>query len=182
MIDLGTTFLSSVDRCPESIAITYQNKHLNYSNWLNKISSLAISFKKMGLKKGDKLMTLLPNTFEACTIHWACQLTGIVIVPINWRVKSEEIIFFLKNSNSKCIICDDHSEKEVELFNLPNSIIKISTSSQSLKYINFKSNPVLTVIVEKKNNEINKALMLVMDTILNGDMPLDLRTFKFPSS
>ena len=96
MIDLGTTFLSSVDRCPESIAITYQNKHLNYSNWLNKISSLAISFKKMGLKKGDKLITLLPNTFEACTIHWACQLTGIVIVPINWRVKSEEINFFLK--------------------------------------------------------------------------------------
>ena len=32
MIDLGTTFLSSVDRCPEAIAITYQNKHLNYSN------------------------------------------------------------------------------------------------------------------------------------------------------
>ena len=104
MIDLGTTFLSSVNRCPEAIAITYQNKHLNYSNWLNKISSLAISFKKMGLKKGDKLITLLPNTFEACTIHWACQLTGIVIVPINWRVKSEEIIFFLNNSNSKCII------------------------------------------------------------------------------
>ena len=67
MIDLGTTFLSSVDRCPEAIAITYQNKYLNYSNWLNKISSLAISFKKMGLKKGDKLITLLPNTFEACT-------------------------------------------------------------------------------------------------------------------
>ena len=50
MIDLGATFLSSVDRCPEAIAITYQNKHLNYSNWLNKISSLAISLKKMGLR------------------------------------------------------------------------------------------------------------------------------------
>ena len=50
MIDLGTTFLSSVDRCPQAIAITYENKHLNYSNWLNKISSLAISLKKMGLK------------------------------------------------------------------------------------------------------------------------------------
>ena len=139
MIDLGTTFLSSVNRCPEAIAITYQNKHLNYSNWLKKISSLAISFKKMGLKKGDKLITLLPNTFEACTIHWACQLTGIVIVPINWRVKSEEINFFLNNSNSKCIICDDYSEKEIQSSNLSNSIIKISTSSQSSKYENFKS-------------------------------------------
>ena len=109
MIDLGATFLSSVDRFPEAIAITYQNKHLNYSNWLNKISSLAISLKKMGLRKGDRLMTLLPNTFEACTIHWACQLIGIVIVPINWRVKSEEIIFFLKNSKSRCIIFDDFS-------------------------------------------------------------------------
>ena len=148
MIDLGTTFLSSVDRCPEAIAITYQNKHLNYSNWLNKISSLAISFKKMGLKKGDKLITLLPNTFEACTIHWACQLTGIVIVPINWRVKSEEINFFLNNSNSKCIICDDYSEKEIQSSNLSNSIIKISTSSQSSKYENFKSLINLKVIFD----------------------------------
>lgn len=148
MIDLGTTFLSSVDRCPEAIAITYQNKYLNYSNWLNKISSLAISFKKLGLKKGDKLITLLPNTFEACTIHWACQLTGIVIVPINWRVKSEEIFFFLKNSKSKCIIFDDYSEKEVQLSNLPNSIIKISTSSQSLKYVNFKSLITLKKIID----------------------------------
>ena len=129
MIDLGATFLSSVDRCPEAIAITYQNKRLNYSNWLNKISSLAISLKKMGLRKGDRLMTLLPNTFEACTIHWACQLIGIVIVPINWRVKSEEIIFFSKNSKSKCIIFDDFSEKEIKLSNLSNSIIKISNFS-----------------------------------------------------
>ena len=68
MIDLGTTFLSSVDRCPQAIAISYENKSLNYSNWLVKISSLAICLKKMGLRKGDKLMTLLPNTFEACTI------------------------------------------------------------------------------------------------------------------
>ena len=91
-------------------------------------------FKKMGLKKGDKLITLLPNTFEACTIHWACQLTGIVIVPINWRVKSEEIIFFLNNSNSKCIICDDYSEKEIQSSNLSNSIIKISTSLLNMDF------------------------------------------------
>ena len=51
MIDLGTTFLSSVDRCPQAIAITYENKSLNYSNWLIKISSLAISLKKNGTTK-----------------------------------------------------------------------------------------------------------------------------------
>ena len=79
MIDLGSTFIASVERDPNAVAITFKNKKISYLDWYKKISSISSSFKRLGLKKGDKLMTLLPNNFEACTIHWACQLTGIII-------------------------------------------------------------------------------------------------------
>tara|TARA_B100001027_G_scaffold56631_1_gene38214 strand:+ start:570 stop:2093 length:1524 start_codon:yes stop_codon:yes gene_type:complete len=134
MIDLGSTFIASVERDPNAVAITFKNKKISYFDWYKKVSSLSTSLKSLGLKKGDKLITLLPNNFEACTIHWACQLTGIIIVPINWRVKSEEIIFFLKNSDSKCIIFDDYSEIEVKLSNFDQNIIKITTSSKTSEF------------------------------------------------
>jgi len=119
MIDLGTTFLSSVDRCPEAIAITYQNKHLN-----------------------DKLITLLPNTFEACTIHWACQLTGIVIVPINWRVKSEEIIFFLKNSKSTETVTNVFFQNRRKMIKKPlNILFKDSSRIKEKLKLNDKVRP-----------------------------------------
>ncbi len=137
MIDLGSTFISSVERDPSATAITFKNKNISYHSWYKKISSLSFSLKKLGLKKGEKLMTLLPNNFEACTIHWACQLTGIIIVPINWRVKSQEIIFFMKNSSSKCIIFDEYSENEVKISNLHKDIIKISTSLKNNKFNKF---------------------------------------------
>ena len=138
MVDLGTTFLSSVDRCPNSIAITDETSKLSYQEWHDKIIALANSLKEMGLVKGDKLITLLPNNMEACTIHWACQIYGYVIVPINWRVKSEEIIFFLQNSNSKCIFFDDFSEHEIILSNIPANILKISISKKNNGFINFQ--------------------------------------------
>ena len=71
---------------------------------------------ELGLKKGDKILTVLQNNFEACTVHWSCQITGIIIVPINWRAKAKEIDFFVQDSEAKAIIFQDISIDEVQSF------------------------------------------------------------------
>ena len=96
MLDLGSSLIASVNRDPSSIALTYNNKNLTYLEWFKIISNLSNSLFELGLKKGDKILTVLQNNFEACTIHWSCQITGIIIVPINWRAKAKEIDFLYK--------------------------------------------------------------------------------------
>ena len=51
-----------------------------------------------GLKPGDHLVTLLQNRWEAATLHWACQSAGVIITPINWRAKADEIDFYIEDS------------------------------------------------------------------------------------
>ena len=46
---------------------------------------------RSGLRRGDHLLTVLQNRWEAATLHWACQFAGIVITPLNWRAKPDEI-------------------------------------------------------------------------------------------
>ncbi len=56
--------------------------------------------ERLGLKPGDHLVTVLQNRHEAATLHWACQFAGIVITPINWRAKAEEIDFAIEKRAS----------------------------------------------------------------------------------
>ena len=34
---------------------------------------------------------LLQNRWEAATLHWACQFAGVIITPLNWRAKADEL-------------------------------------------------------------------------------------------
>ncbi len=59
MLDLGTSFLASVARDPEALAIADGNVRLTYSAWYRKISALVAGFDRLGLAPGDHIVTLL---------------------------------------------------------------------------------------------------------------------------
>jgi 2-furoate---CoA ligase len=56
----------------------------------------------------------LQNRWEAATLHWACQLAGLVITPINWRAKADEIDFYLADSQARAIVYQDVSVEAVK--------------------------------------------------------------------
>ena len=56
---------------------------------------------------------MLQNRWEAATIHWACQFAGIVITPINWRAKADEVDYCIENSEAKAVVFEDVSADAV---------------------------------------------------------------------
>jgi 2-furoate---CoA ligase len=113
MLDLGTSFVASVARDPKALAVVDGEVRLTYQAWYAKISAVVAGFDAMGLKPGDHLVTLLQNRWEAATLHWACQLAGIVITPINWRAKADEIDYAVENANAKAIAFEGVSAANV---------------------------------------------------------------------
>src|SRR5580692_1813873 len=113
MLDLGTSFVASVARDPNALAIVDEGIRLSYAQWYARISSLVASFDRIGLKPGDHLASLLQNCEAAATLHWACQLAGIVITPINWRAKADELDFCLEDSESCAVVYQDVSAQAV---------------------------------------------------------------------
>ena len=109
MFDLGTSFIASVERDPEALAIADRDIRLTYRQWYARVSALVAAFDSAGLRAGDHLVTVLQNRWEAATLHWACQFAGIVITPINWRAKAEEVDFYLENSEARAIVYQDIS-------------------------------------------------------------------------
>ena len=122
MFDLGTTILASAEKNPNEIAIAGIDYKFTYSEWFKKIDALSGSLKYLGLNKKEKVVTLLQNNFEASTIHWACQLNELVVVPLNWRMKPEEIDFCISNSEASCIFFQEESMDGVELSREANNL------------------------------------------------------------
>ena len=69
MLDLGTSFLASVARDPDALALVDGDVRFTYAQWLRKISSLVAAFDRMGLKPGDHVLTALQNNWQAATVH-----------------------------------------------------------------------------------------------------------------
>src|SRR3984957_7864057 len=107
MLDLGTSFVASVARDPNAVAIVDDGIRLTYAQWYARISSLVASLDRIGLKPGDHLVTVLQNCEAAATLHWACQLAGIVITPVNWRAKADELDFCIENAEGRAVVYQD---------------------------------------------------------------------------
>src|SRR5437660_6508692 len=114
MLDLGTSLLASVEREPDALAIVDADVRLSYADWYGRISALVGAFDELGLRPGDHVVTVLQNTWQAATIHWACQFAGIVITPLNWRSTSDELDFCLADAQAKAIAYGNVSAKSVD--------------------------------------------------------------------
>jgi 2-furoate---CoA ligase len=113
MLDLGTSFLASVARDPNALAIVDGDVRLTYAQWYRRISALVAGLDRLGLKTGDHLVTALQNNWQAATIHWACQFAGIIITPLNWRSTADELDYCLGNAEAKALVYESVSAEAV---------------------------------------------------------------------
>ncbi|TFY99777.1 AMP-binding protein [Ramlibacter rhizophilus] len=111
MLDLGTTFLQSVERSPHALALVDSGVRLTYAQWHEQIARTVAGLQRLGLGRGDRLLSVLQNRHQAATLHWACQFLGAVIVPLNWRAKSDEIDYCLADAEAKAVFFDASSEE-----------------------------------------------------------------------
>jgi 2-furoate---CoA ligase len=109
MLDLGLSFLSSVARDPNALAIVDGELRLTYAQWYRRISALVAGLDSLGLAPGDHIVTALQNRWEAATLHWACQFAGVIVTPVNWRSTAGELDFFLQDAEAKALVYEDCS-------------------------------------------------------------------------
>lgn len=114
MLDLGTTFLQSVERNPGAIALVDNGVRWTYARWRDEIARAAGALRALGLRREDRLLSVLQNRHQAATLHWACQFLGVVLVPLNWRAKPEEIDYCLSDAQAKALVFEAASEAAVQ--------------------------------------------------------------------
>ena len=114
MLDLGRTFLQSVERSPNTLALVDGDIRLTYAQWHEIILRVASGLRDVGIERGDRLLVVLQNRWEMATLHWACQLAGIVMTPLNWRAKPDELDYCVTDSGAKAVVFEAVSADAVQ--------------------------------------------------------------------
>jgi 2-furoate---CoA ligase len=113
MFDVGTTLIAAAARDPGRLALADGELRLTYAELLERSLRLAGGLAEIGISHGDHLLAVLQNRAEMAMVHWATQLAGIIVTPVNWRAKAEEIDFFAENSGSRAVVFEPVSQAAV---------------------------------------------------------------------
>jgi 2-furoate---CoA ligase len=113
VFDVGQSFLLAVAREPGALAVVDGARRQTYAEWRDDILRCVAGLDRLGLTKGDHVVSVLQNNWQMATLYWACQLAGIIITPINWRAKGDELDYVLQDSDARALFFQDVSQPAV---------------------------------------------------------------------
>jgi long-chain acyl-CoA synthetase len=88
---------------PEQIAIRVANVSVTYGELLQRVERLAAQLVAAGLRAGDRIALLCKNDLAFCELMMAASRTGVVLVPLNFRLALPEIEFILQDSGARIL-------------------------------------------------------------------------------
>ncbi len=105
-INIGETLTRRTRRMPhrEALVETDSGRRFTYSDLNTRTNRLANGLADIGVTAGDHVAILLMNCSEFVETFFAVGKLGATLVPLNWRLTSDELEFILKDSGSTTLV------------------------------------------------------------------------------
>ena len=89
---------------PNREAVVDESTRLTYEQFFDRCDRWSAALQRLGVKKGDRVAYISPNTHAMLESFYAVPQIGSVLVPINFRLKPHEIEYIVKHSGSS-VVC-----------------------------------------------------------------------------
>ena len=109
---------------PDNVAIVYLNEETTYKELKLKVDKLATALADLGVKKGDRVATILPNCPQFIVCDFAILRLGAVHVPLSILHRAPDLLYELGESGAETIVC---SYRRLERINEIKDKTKIKT-------------------------------------------------------
>ena len=96
----------SARRYPDKIALITERERFTYRQVEDQANSLARAMIAAGVSRGDRVVIVLPNSFEAVLAIFATLKADAVFVVLHATTKSEKLAFVLNNCRATAIVID----------------------------------------------------------------------------
>lgn len=88
----------------DRIAVVDGPLRLTYREFFERCDRWSAALQALGVKRGDRVATIAPNTHKHLEAYYAVPQIGAVIVPINFRLTAEDFAYILKHSGAR-VVC-----------------------------------------------------------------------------
>src|SRR5687767_14834764 len=79
-------------------------REFTYREFETAVGRVAGMLKVYGVRKGDVVSLLLPNSAEYIVAYFACWELGAMAGPVNGQLKAQEIEYVVSNSEAKLML------------------------------------------------------------------------------
>lgn len=94
----------SAKNFPNRTALVFYGKKISYQNLKNLSDKFAEALQDLGIKKGDRVAFLLPNSPEFVIAYFGTLKAGAVAIPLNPLYLSEELGYLLADAKPKILV------------------------------------------------------------------------------
>jgi fatty-acyl-CoA synthase len=89
---------------PEREAVVDGELRLTYEQFFDRCDRWSASLQALGVKQGDRVAYIAPNTHAQLESFYAVPQIGAVLVPINYRLTADDFVYLINHSGAK-IVC-----------------------------------------------------------------------------
>jgi fatty-acyl-CoA synthase len=104
---------------PEKVAVVQGERRYSYRQLAERSWRLANALRSAGLRKGDRVATLLFNSSAMLEAHFGVPAAGGILVTVNHRLAGAEIGYILDHSGARYLLLDTELESLVGSLELP---------------------------------------------------------------
>ncbi len=100
-------FVETAEKYPHINGFWFLNTWHDYTWMREMVDTFAGGLAKLGMKKGDVLGLLVPNSYQFVICYFACLKIGVICSPMNGTYKPGEILHQLSMTKAKVLVILD---------------------------------------------------------------------------
>lgn len=129
MVSLSAAVLYHARRTPDQLAIVYRDQRISYGELAGRVCLCAGMLRENGIGPGDVVALLMKNSSAFLELGLAVSHVGAVLLPINYRLATEEVEYILDHAQAKFLFVDDGFAATVESFPAKRIVDKVAQSN-----------------------------------------------------
>src|SRR5947209_1185656 len=91
---------------PNREAVVDGDLRLSYAQFFERCDRWSSALQQLGVRKGDRVAYIAPNTHAHLESFYAVPQLGAVLVPINYRLTSDDFAYIIEHSGAR-VVCAD---------------------------------------------------------------------------
>ena len=103
--------LRAAEVFPNRLAVVHGKLRRTWLQTYARSQQLAHALRALGVKKGDTVTAMLPNTPEMLECHFGVPVLGAVLNALNTRLDAASLTYMLNHGQSKVVIVDREFSK-----------------------------------------------------------------------
>jgi acyl-CoA synthetase (AMP-forming)/AMP-acid ligase II len=113
-LTLASFVRTHAHRTPDATAVVVGELRVTWRDFELRVNRLANALLAQGLRKGDCVATLLPNSIELVEVFWACARTGLVLVPQSPLLREAGLAPLLADAGVRAVVAPHSSRAMVD--------------------------------------------------------------------